>query len=109
MKALDSIINLPLGLQPDAPEVGEERLEPGDRVLLYTDGVIEARAADGDFFGIERLVDLVTREAGAGRPAAETLRRLNLAILSHQEGMLQDDATTLMVEWSSADAKHVHP
>ena len=39
----------------------------------------------------------------------EALRRLNLAILSRQEGMLQDDATTLMVEWSSANARQMHP
>ena len=107
VKALDRQINPPLGLQPDAPEVGEERLERGDRLVLYTDGVIEARAADGEFFGIDRLVDLISREAAAGRPAAETMRRLNLAILAHQEGVLQDDATTLMVEWSSADARRM--
>ena len=109
VKALDSIINPPLGLQPDAPVVGEERLERGDRLLLYTDGVIEARDADGDFFGISRLVDLISREAAAGRPAAETMRRLNLAILAHQEGLLQDDATTLLVEWSHRDAVLMQP
>jgi serine phosphatase RsbU (regulator of sigma subunit) len=75
--------------------------------VLYTDGVIEARAADGEFFGIDRLVDLIAHEAAADRPAAETMRRLNLAILAHQEGVLQDDATTLMVEWSSADARRM--
>ena len=109
VKTLDSIVNPPLALQRDAPEVGEERLERGDRLLLYTDGVIEARDADGEFFGTARLVDLVTREAGAGRPAPETMRRLNLAILSHQEGMLQDDATTLMVEWSTDAPQRMHP
>jgi serine phosphatase RsbU (regulator of sigma subunit) len=107
VKALDSLVNPPLGLQPEVPDVGEERLEPGDRLLLYTDGVIEARDARGEFFGVARLVDLVTREAAAGRTAAETMRRLNLAILAHQEGLLQDDATTLMVEWSSADAQRM--
>ena len=109
VKALDTCINPPLGLQPDSPEVGEERLERGDRLVLYTDGVIEARDANGDFFGITRLVDLISREAAAGRPAAETLRRLNLAILGHQAGMLQDDATTLMVEWSNKDALLMQP
>jgi serine phosphatase RsbU (regulator of sigma subunit) len=87
--------------------VCEERLEPGDQLLLYTDGVIEARDSEGEFFGVARLVDLVTREAAAGRTAAETMRRLNLAILAHQEGFLQDDATTLMVEWSSTDAQRM--
>jgi phosphoserine phosphatase RsbU/P len=109
VRVLDSVVNPPLGLQQDMPTVGEERLERADRLLLYTDGVIEARDEAGEFFGTERLVDFVTRESSAGRPAAETLRRLNLAILAHQEGLLQDDATTLMVEWSGDDAEKMSP
>jgi serine phosphatase RsbU (regulator of sigma subunit) len=69
--------------------------------LLYTDGVTDTRDASGDFFGADRLVDFLTRQSAAGRPAAETLRRLNLAILRHQAGPLQDDASTVLVEWLS--------
>lgn len=76
-----------------------ERLQPGDRSLLYTDGVIQARDPDGECFGTERLVEFTTRECAAGLPAAETLRRLNHTILAPQHGTLQDDATTVMVEW----------
>jgi serine phosphatase RsbU (regulator of sigma subunit) len=107
VKVLDSCINPPLGLQQDRPAVGDERLERGDRLLLYTDGVIEARDESGEFFGRQRLVDFISRESASGRPAAETLRRLNIAILSHQDGLLQDDATTLMVEWSGEDARRI--
>jgi len=99
VKHLEQSIEPPLGLLLDGPAVGEERLEPGDRILLYTDGVTEARDADGNFFGVERLGDLVARAAASALPAPEVLRRLNRAILDHQEGQLQDDATTLFVEW----------
>ena len=101
VKSLDVVGGPPLGLEllGDGPEVGYERLEPGDRLLLYTDGVVEARDAAGAFFGPERLVDFVGRQASGARPVAETLRRLNLAILDHQEGTMQDDATTVIVEW----------
>lgn len=101
VKRLDVAVNPPLGLIEGVPEVGSERLEPSDRLVLYTDGVTEARDQSGKFFGVDRLIDFVTRHSAAGRPAAETLRRLNLAILEHQTGVLQDDATTVLVEWLS--------
>jgi Stage II sporulation protein E (SpoIIE) len=91
----------PLGVPfGDTPvTVGEEHLEPGDRVLLYTDGVTEARIASGEFFTADRLAEFLEREAADGRPTPETLRRLRHAILTHQNGQLQDDATALLVEW----------
>ena len=111
VKTLDQVVEPPLGLGllGHAPEVHSERLQPGDRILLYSDGVVEARNDAGEFFGAERLVDLVTREAAAGLPAAETLRRLNLAVLAHQEGALQDDATTVLVEWLVDEAGRSSP
>jgi serine phosphatase RsbU (regulator of sigma subunit) len=76
-----------------------ERLEPGDRVLLYTDGVTEGRSADGTPFGLERLSDFIIRHSNDGIPAPETMRRLNHAISEYQRGRLQDDATIVLVEW----------
>jgi serine phosphatase RsbU (regulator of sigma subunit) len=68
-------------------------------LLLYTDGAIEARSPDGEFFGQERLVDLLVRNLAAGLPAPETMRRVTHALLDHQAGDLDDDATLLLVEW----------
>ena len=79
--------------------VGREQLEPGDRVLLYTDGLPEARQPNGGFFSLERLVDFIERAGAAGYPAPETLRRLGHAVLQHQHGALQDDASALLLEW----------
>lgn len=76
-----------------------ENLEPGDRVLLYTDGVTEGRAADGTPFGIRRLADFIIRHSSAGLPAPEMMRRLNRAILDYQHGRLRDDATAVLIEW----------
>ncbi len=42
---------------------------PGDRLLLYTDGVTEARDTHGEQFGIHRLINHVERHAAAGLPA----------------------------------------
>ena len=101
VKRLGGVVGVPVGLDllDGAPEVGHERLQPGDRLVLFTDGVTEARDADGAFFGEDRLADFITREAADDRPVAETLRRLNLAVLRHQHGRLQDDATTVILEW----------
>ena len=87
---------------PDAgapAPVYTERLEPGDRVLLYTDGVTEGRSADGTPFGLDRLSDFIIRHSNDGIPAPETMRRLNHAISEYQRGRLQDDATIVLVEW----------
>jgi serine phosphatase RsbU (regulator of sigma subunit) len=102
VKQLDAVTDPPLGLKLlGEPQIGAEHLQPGDRLLLHTDGVAEARNSTGHFFGTERLVEFTSRHEAAGRPTAETLRRLNHAILDHQDGALQDDATTVMIEWLS--------
>jgi serine phosphatase RsbU (regulator of sigma subunit) len=95
---------LPLGLGGHLPghsagSVGSEQLQRGDLLLVYTDGVVEARSPEGDFFGLERLVDLVVRNLAAGLPAPETMRRLVRALLEHQSGDLNDDATMMLVQW----------
>jgi sigma-B regulation protein RsbU (phosphoserine phosphatase) len=96
---LDSVGRTPLGL-PDRARVAHESLQPGDRLLFYTDGITEARDPDGEFFGLTRLLDLAERHAAAGLSAPETLRRLSHAVLDHQHGQLDDDATLMIVEWS---------
>jgi serine phosphatase RsbU (regulator of sigma subunit) len=72
---------LPFGLdasfaQIDEIELGTEALEPGDIVVLNTDGVVEARSPQGNFFGIPGLVDLLIRNLASGLPAPETMRRI---------------------------------
>jgi serine phosphatase RsbU (regulator of sigma subunit) len=106
IKALDTSPRAPLGitLPNDAAHarqlsVGNEQLEPGDCVLLYTDGVTEGRAPDGAFFGEDRLADLVVRHLAAGLPAAETMRRVVHALLEHQAGRLTDDASLALLQW----------
>jgi serine phosphatase RsbU (regulator of sigma subunit) len=80
-----------------------EQLEPGDRVLLYTDGVTEGRAADGKPFGIELLSDFIIRNSHSGLPIPEILRRLTQTITEYQHGRLSDDATIVLIEWMPAD------
>jgi serine phosphatase RsbU (regulator of sigma subunit) len=97
--ALQCTPTLPIGMGGEVSEISQVQLEPGDAVLLHTDGVTEARSAAGEFFGPERLADFVGRAAVAGLVPAETVRRLIHALLDHQGGDLQDDATMLLVHW----------
>ena len=99
--ALEREPHLPLGLATDQQPVPvhQARLQPGDRVLVHTDGVTEARSTDGDLFGEQRLIDSVVRAAATGESAPEVLRRLMRALLVHRDHALRDDATVMLIEW----------
>jgi len=91
----------PLGLGPRSLTIAEEVLQPDDWLVMHTDGITEARDQTGEFFGDARLVDFLRREAAAGHPPPETARRLVHAVLAHQDGNLQDDATVLLARWTN--------
>lgn len=95
---------VPLGLGADRGSAAREELEPGDCVLFYTDGVVEGRAASGEEFGVERLIDHWEREAASGQPAEQTLRRLSRAVHSFGAGKLRDDATFLHLTWHGSQS-----
>ncbi len=65
---------LPLGITDDS-EYGVTRLpmQPGDSVTLYTDGLNEAISEAGDFYTIERVVQMVKDTDGSPRKAGQTI------------------------------------
>ncbi|TDV44155.1 stage II sporulation protein E [Actinophytocola oryzae] len=102
---LDRRCGMPLGLgHLGHPRGGPVtvRLQPGDKVLFYTDGVTEARSTDGEMFGLDQLIHLIELHERAGLPTPETLRRITRAVMHHQNGHLSDDATLLLVEWDAS-------
>jgi serine phosphatase RsbU (regulator of sigma subunit) len=62
-------------------------------------GLGEARDAYGDCFGTERLIEFAGRNSADGLPAPETRRCLAHKVLEYQGGLLQDDATLLVLDW----------
>ncbi len=102
VRSPDAPTAMPLGLArlaDEDPGVDQYPLHPGDMLLLYTDGVVEARTGDGEEFGVQRLSGYFTRALADRRPLDETMRRLVQAILAHQYDRLQDDATAVLVCW----------
>ncbi|MDO0925490.1 PP2C family protein-serine/threonine phosphatase [Streptomyces sp. TG1A-8] len=90
----------PMGTGLDLPvALCHDQLEPGDRLVLYTDGITEARGAGDEEFGLDRFTDFLIRHHADGLPVPETLRRLVHAVLEYHDGRLQDDATVLFCEW----------
>jgi serine phosphatase RsbU (regulator of sigma subunit) len=114
VKSLHNMPTLPFGIsralgREVAVHVRTEQLEPGDRLLLYTDGITDIRSPDGEFFDVHRLLDLLAANLAARLPIPETMRRLVRSLLDHQQGPLSDDATMLLVEWRSGNERTVLP
>ncbi|MFE5812943.1 PP2C family protein-serine/threonine phosphatase [Streptomyces sp. NPDC056479] len=108
LRQLESATTLPVGFGGEEPRVREHTLQPGDRVLCYTDGIIEEHVAGGEPFGEDRLIHLVNRlgeEPSQGVRA--DLRRLSHTLKSERGGRTSDDATLFMVEWHGGVADHL--
>jgi serine phosphatase RsbU (regulator of sigma subunit) len=82
----------------------EERIElaPGDRLVLYTDGLTDAQSADGRAFGLERMVELL--QAHAGLAPDELCAHLFAELAAYQGSAGQyDDMTMVVVQVNQAD------
>src|SRR5215218_10463889 len=109
VKTADGVVELrargmPLGLMPGMPyEEREATLEPGDSVLLHSDGVVEAHDAHRDMFGFPRL-----KETVAGAPGGQQLIDRVLGDLEAftGPGAEQEDDITMVTLERSAGAGH---
>ena len=89
----------PWGLGGRLQEEATERLQPGDSVVFYTDGVVEGRAPTGEAFGMDRFVDLIERASAAREPSDVILRTAINGVLEFQQHRLRDDATIVWLTW----------
>jgi phosphoserine phosphatase RsbU/P len=81
-------------------------LEPGDSLLLYTDGLVEARSSDGEEYGYERLIDAVARhrhlDPDSLRDAVVAeVEQFAVAAKGGPPG-IDDDLTLVVMKWRGA-------
>jgi sigma-B regulation protein RsbU (phosphoserine phosphatase) len=83
-------------------ESGEVQLEPGELLVVFSDGVTEACDESGQFFGEDRLIDLLLRHADLPGD------RLARAVIDAVDGFVgphpqQDDITVITAQVAPAD------
>lgn len=95
VESSDKAANLPLGVAADSPfEQAQMPLTPGDRIFMYTDGLIEAPGPRGELFGEQRLRAVL--DEAAGRALTELKGAVLQAVRQHTGGALTHDDVTLM-------------
>jgi serine phosphatase RsbU (regulator of sigma subunit) len=91
----------PLGMFADSaygPQTVD--LVPGDRLVLLTDGILEAGPTRDEILGLERFAAMVEDHRGAS--PREFVRQVTRAVLAHRGSDLLDDATLLCLDWRGA-------
>ncbi len=94
---------LPVGALRDAHwDLVRFALSPGDTVLLYSDGLSDARTADGEPFGDERIARVLAN--GDGEPAAVVAGMMREVEAFTAGGEAYDDITLVALRWTGAPA-----
>jgi len=95
IRMLDAVGGLPLGVFGDARyEEATAELDPGDQIVLYTDGIIDARNPDGRMFGTERLDRALT---GCRADADRIIQAVLESLETFTQGTPPDDDQTLLI------------
>lgn len=105
LRQLETATTLPVGFGGRTPQIKKHTLHQGDRVLCYTDGIIEEHLVGHEPFGEQRLIECVNaigQQPSLGVRA--DLRRLSRTLKDQRGGRTSDDATLFMVEWRGGSA-----
>ncbi|MFI1049542.1 PP2C family protein-serine/threonine phosphatase [Streptomyces griseoruber] len=89
----------PVGFGGPEPQLSEMTLERGDRLLCFSDGLIEEHTAGEEEFGEDQLIEWVNQLERTGRGIRAVARSLSHTLMRARGGHTTDDATLLLVEW----------
>lgn len=92
----ESVAGLPLGVLDDCEYIQQSISGTiGDRLMLYTDGLVEAMSPDGEQFGLDRLLDVLNQ--ANSQSVSQVRERVLEALTRHTGGSLGHDDVTFMV------------
>ena len=102
VRFLDIAGDMPLGIDPEIRYLeAVEPLSPAETLVLYTDGIVEARNPDGAFFGVDRIEVRSGTAPGAPDSAVQSIT----GTLKDFEGGVRpgDDQTLLVMQLDAED------
>ncbi|CNE36400.1 SpoIIE-like protein with GAF domain [Mycobacterium tuberculosis] len=105
--ALEGPGTLPVGFGGSKPQINNRQLRRGDRVLAYTDGLVEEHTTGGTLFGEDRLIATIERVGPASASVQQMVRDLSHTLMRERGGITSDDATLFLIEWRGGTADHL--
>lgn len=107
VRQLGGPTTLPVGFGGEEPRISGQMLQRGDRVLCFTDGLIEEHEAGEEQFGEEQLIHWVNRIEHTEKGVRAVVRSLSHALKQERGGRTTDDATLFLIEWRGGAADHL--
>lgn len=104
---LETPTTLPVGFGGEQPHVSERILQRGDKLLFFTDGLIEEREHGGEPFGEEKLVEWTNHVLHEQNTLRGVARKLSHTLKRERGGVTSDDSTLLLVEWRGGKDDHL--
>jgi serine phosphatase RsbU (regulator of sigma subunit) len=91
-----------MGLGGTVRDIQKVVLQPGDRVLVYTDGVVDRRGSKTPAPHLTALTEEVVAATVERTPVEETLRQLIRSVLESADDDLDDDASLVLLEFHAS-------
>jgi hypothetical protein len=107
IRTLESAGTLPVGFGGATPLISTTQLQQGDRVIFYSDGLVEEHKRGEEQFGEQRMIDILEHVSTTTEDVQEMVRRLSHALMRERGGTTSDDATLFLVEWRGGTADHL--
>ncbi|WP_328467010.1 PP2C family protein-serine/threonine phosphatase [Streptomyces sp. NBC_00448] len=107
IRQLHGTTTLPVGFGGQEPVVSEQTLRKGDRVLCFTDGLVEEHRSGGKEFGLDQLTSVISEVSLRHHRVRPMVQDLSHTLKQARGGVTTDDATILLIEWRGGTADHL--